>query len=272
MKSNGNGLRTYAILYLIFLYAPIILLPLFAFNDGTIIAFPLKGFSTRWFEAMWEQDQLWIAVKNSLIVAGCTAVMATTLATFAARSSTRFDYRGKGAILGLIMMPLVLPEMIVAMALLVVVLQVFGDQALGLTTMIAGHTLICTPFAIAIMTASFQSLDKSLEEASMDLGETAWSTFRLIVLPLVMPGIMASFLICFTISFDEFIISNFLGSGQPILSVYIFGQFRFPAKVPSMLALGTVLVCFSIILLGFAEYMRRRGIAKAGGKDSGGFL
>jgi spermidine/putrescine transport system permease protein len=106
----------------------------------------------------------------------------------------------------------------------------------------------------------------------MDLGETAWSTFRLIILPLVMPGIMASFLICFTISFDEFIISNFLGSGQPILSVYIFGQFRFPAKVPSMLALGTVLVMFSIILLGFAEYMRRRGIAKAGGKDSGGFL
>ena len=89
---------------------------------------------------------------------------------------------------------------------------------------------------------------------------------------LLINTIMASFLICFTISFDEFIISNFLGSGQPILSVYIFGQFRFPAKVPSMLALGTVLVLFSIILLGVAEYFRRRGIAKTGGKDSGGFL
>ena len=97
-------------------------------------------------------------------------------------------------------------------------------------------------------------------------GETAWGTFRLFVLPLVMPGIMASFLICFTISFDEFIISNFLGSGQPILSVYIFGQFRFPAKVPAMLALGTILVGFSILLLTIAEYSRRRGIAKTGGK------
>jgi spermidine/putrescine transport system permease protein len=92
------------------------------------------------------------------------------------------------------------------------------------------------------------------------------------VLPLVMPGILASFLICFTISIDEFIIANFLGSGRPILSVYIFGQFRFPAKVPSMLALGTILVCFSILLLAIAEYFRRRGIAKAGGKDTGGFL
>jgi spermidine/putrescine transport system permease protein len=125
---------------------------------------------------------------------------------------------------------------------------------------------------VAILTSAFQSLDRSLEEAALDLGETPASTFRLIILPLVMPGILASFLICFTISFDEFIIANFLGSGDPILSVYIFGQFRFPAKVPSMLALGTMLVCFSIILLGIAEYFRRRGIAKAGGKDSGGFL
>ena len=87
-----------------------------------------------------------------------------------------------------------------------------------------------------------------------------------------MPGIMASFLITFTISIDEFIIANFLGSGKPILSVYIFCQFRFPAKVPAMLALGTLLVAFSIILLTIAEYFRRRGVAKTGGKNSGGFL
>jgi spermidine/putrescine transport system permease protein len=87
-----------------------------------------------------------------------------------------------------------------------------------------------------------------------------------------MPGILASFLITFTISIDEFIIANFLGSGRPVLSVYIFGQFRFPAKVPSMLALGTLLVAFSVCLLAIAEYFRRRGVARAGGKDTGGFL
>jgi spermidine/putrescine transport system permease protein len=263
-------LRSYTLFYLLFLYGPILLLPLFAFNDGRVVAFPLQGFTFNWFREMAADVNLRNAAKNSLIIALSVATISTILGIFAARASVRYRFPGKGPLLGLIMLPLVLPEMIVAMALLVVLLSM--GISLSLFTVIIGQVLICTPFAVAILTSAFQSLDKSLEEAALDLGETPWSTFRLIVLPLVMPGIMASFLICFTISFDEFIISNFLGSGQPILSVYIFGQFRFPAKVPSMLALGTVLVCFSIILLGIAEYFRRRGIAKAGGKNSGGFL
>jgi spermidine/putrescine transport system permease protein len=132
--------------------------------------------------------------------------------------------------------------------------------------------LITTPFAVAILSSAFQSLDKSLEEAAYDLGETPLSTFRLIILPLVMPGIVSSLLICFTISIDEFIIAYFLGGNQTVLSVYIYGQFRFPAKVPSILALGTILVGLSILLLTIAEYFRRRGIARTGGKDTGGFL
>ncbi|MFN4191695.1 MAG: ABC transporter permease [Tabrizicola sp.] len=263
-------LRGFTLLYLLFLYSPILLLPIFAFNASKVVSFPLSGFTTDWFVEMWNDKNLRLAAKNSLIIALSVATLSTILGIFAARASVRYRFPGKGPLMGLIMLPLVLPEMIVAMSLLVVLLSI--GVKLSLLTVIMGQVLICTPFAVAILTSAFQSLDRSLEEAAMDLGETQWSTFRLIILPLVMPGILASFLICFTIAFDEFIIANFLGSGQPILSVYIFGQFRFPAKVPSMLALGTVLVCMSIILLGFAEYMRRRGIAKAGGKDSGGFL
>ncbi len=263
-------LHGYALFYLLFLYGPIILLPIFAFNDSKVVAFPLQGLTLAWFREMAADQNLRNAAWNSLIIALSVASLSTVLGVFAARASVRYRFPGKAAIMGLIMLPLVLPEMIVAMALLVVLLSI--GVPLSLFTVIVGQVLVCTPFAVAILTSAFQSLDRSLEEAAMDLGETPLSTFRLIVLPLVMPGIMASFLICFTISFDEFIISNFLGSGQPILSVYIFGQFRFPAKVPSMLALGTVLVLFSIILLGVAEYFRRRGIAKTGGKDSGGFL
>lgn len=270
MKPSGAGLRTYAIAYLIFLYAPILLLPIFAFNDGTIIAFPLKGFTIKWFEALADRDQLHRAVVNSMIVGSSSAALATLLGIFAARASTRYIFPGKGGIMAMIMLPLVLPEIIVASAILVVLLQL--GVSLNVFTIILGHVLICTPFAIAILSASFQSLDKSLEEAAYDLGETKISTFRLIILPLVMPGIISSFLICFTISIDEFIVSNFLGSGEPILSVYIFGQFRFPAKVPAMLALGTILVGVSITLLTIAEYFRRRGLAKTGGKDTGGFL
>ncbi|MGL4237854.1 ABC transporter permease [Tabrizicola sp.] len=267
---KAPGLKSFALFYLFFLYFPILLLPIFAFNDSRVVAFPLQGLTFQWFGEMWADQNLRNAAQNSLIIALSVATLSTILGIFAARASVRYNFPGKAPIMGMIMLPLVLPEMIVAMALLVVLLSI--GIPLSLFTVIIGQVLICTPFAVAILTSAFQSLDRSLEEAAMDLGETAISTFRLIVLPLVMPGILASFLICFTISFDEFIISNFLGSGQPILSVYIFGQFRFPAKVPSMLALGTVLVLFSIILLGVAEYFRRRGIAKAGGNASGGFL
>ncbi len=265
-----SGLRLYAIGYLIFLYAPIVLLPIFAFNDSKVIAFPLSGFTTNWFAEMWADTSLKQAVGNSLIVALSSAILATVLGMFAARASTRYSFPAKGGIIGLIMLPLVLPEMIVAMSLLVVLIGI--GVPLSIFTIILGHVLICTPFAVAILSSAFQTLDKSLEEAAYDLGESPASTFRLIILPLVMPGIISSLLISFTISLDEFIIANFLGGNTKVLSVYIYGQFRFPAKVPAMMALGTILVCLSVVLLSVAEYFRRRGIAKAGGKDTGGFL
>lgn len=264
------ALKTYAVVYLIFLYAPIVLLPVFAFNDSKVIAFPLSGFTTEWFAQMWGDQQLFNAVKNSAIIAVSSAVIATALGVFAARASTRFQFPYKAGIMGLIMLPMVLPEMIISMSMLVVLLAV--GIPLSLFTIIMGHVLITTPFAVAILSSAFQSLDKSLEEAAYDLGETPLSTFRLIILPLVMPGIVSSLLICFTISIDEFIIAYFLGGNQTVLSVYIYGQFRFPAKVPSILALGTILVALSIVLLSIAEYFRRRGIAKTGAKDTGGFL
>jgi spermidine/putrescine transport system permease protein len=267
---NSPGLRAYTILYLIFLYAPIALLPLFAFNDAVVIAFPLGGFTTKWFGVMWEDPQLWHALKNSLFISTVVASGSTILGLFAARASTRYSFPGQAGILGLIMVPLVLPDIVVAMSLIVVLVAL--GVPLSIFTIILGHILICTPFAVAILSSAFQTLDRSLEEAAYDLGETPASTFRLIILPLVMPGIISSFLICFTISLDEYIVASFLGGSQPVLSTYIFGQFRFPAKVPSVLALGTILVVLSILLLAFAEYMRRRGIAKTGGTDTGGFL
>ncbi len=267
---KSPGLFIYAVAYLIFLYAPIALLPLFAFNDSVILALPLEGFTTRWFGEMWADQQLWNALRNSLIVAFSTATIATILGLFAARASTRFAFPGKGPVIGLVMLPLVLPEMILAMSLLVAFLAV--GMSLSILTVILGHVLICTPFAVAIMTSAFQSLDRSLEEAAYDLGETPASTFRLVILPLVMPGIVSSFLISFTVSLDEFIISYFLSGTEPMLSAYIYGQFRFPANVPKVLALGTILVLLSICLLAIAEYTRRRGIARTGGKASGGFL
>lgn len=265
-----SWLRGYAILYLLFLYAPIILLPLFAFNASTIIAFPLQGFTTEWFVELTTIEALHGAVGNSLFIAVTTALIATTLGICASMAASRYEFPAKRSIMGFIMLPLVLPEIIVAVAILVVLLR------LGITlsswTVIMGHVLICTPFCIAILNSAFQSFDASLEEAALDLGETRLSTFRLITLPLVMPGIISALLISFIISLDEFIIAFFLTGTEPTLPVYLWGQLRFPQKIPVVMALGTLLVLLSVVLLTAAEYFRRRGQRQSGKQHSGGFL
>ncbi len=267
---RGGGLRLYVIAYLAFLYAPIVLLPLFAFNDSQIIAFPLAGFSARWFRELVTIDALHASVLNSLVIAVSTAILSTVLGICAARASARHAFPGKAPVLGFIMVPLVLPEIIVAISLLTVILQL--GLELSALTVIAAHTLICTPFSIAILGSAFQNLDQSLEEAAVDLGETRWSTFRLVTLPLVMPGIIASLLIAFTISLDEFIIAFFLTGADPTLPVYLWGLLRFPARLPVVMALGTILVALSITLITFAEILRRRQAARAGAQAAGGFL
>ncbi len=268
MKARPLVLFTF--LYLFVLYAPILLLPIFAFNDGTVIAFPLQGFTLDWFGLLLETPALHEATRNSLIIAVSTAVLATCLGLFAARAATRHRFPAKTGIMGFIMLPLVLPEVIVAISLLVVLMQLGLDS--GLWSIILGHTLLCMPFSIAVLQGSFANMDRSLEEAAIDLGETPVSTFRLITLPLVAPGIVASLLICFTISLDEFIIAFFLSGNAPTLPVYLWGQLRFPARLPMVMALGTILVILSIVLLVIAETARRRGLRRAGVKDAGGFL
>ena len=264
-------LRIYAIAYLVFLYAPIVLLPIFAFNDATIIAFPLSGFTTDWFGELAKNTALHTAVKNSLFIAVMTSILSTLLGMCAARAGAMGKFPMKAGIIGFIMLPLVLPEIIVAVSLLVVVVQIMG-WGLSNWTIIAAHVLICTPFCIAILNGAFQNLDPSMEEAAMDLGESRFSAFRLVTLPLVMPGIVSSMLIAFTISLDEFIIAFFLSGASPTMPVYIWGLMRFPSSLPIVMALGTILVGLSVVLLTIAEILRRRGLARAGVKDSGGFL
>jgi len=268
---GGRGLYIYALAYLLFLYAPIILLPLFAFNDSTIIAFPLQGVTFEWFRELTTIEALHASVRNSLFIAVVTAILSTVLGICAARAATRYRFPGKGGIMGMIMLPLVLPEIIVAVSLLVVLVQ-FAGMNLSRWTVIGAHVLICTPFCVAILNSSFGNLDASLEEAAVDLGETPFSTFRLITLPLVLPGVIASLLISFTISLDEFIIAFFLTGTEPTLPVYIWGLLRFPQRLPVVMALGTILVALSICLLIVAEYFRRRGAARTGKEDHGGFL
>ena len=256
MSRSTKYLKIFAFLYLIFLYAPALLLPIFSFNASQIIAFPLTGFSTHWFETLLYQKTLHEALKNSLIVAVSASILATVLGVLASRSTTRYDFRGKQVSLTFILAPLVLPEIIVGVALLTVLKQL--GLSLNLWSVILGHTLLIMPFSILIMNSAFSNFDISLEEASMDLGENHFGTFYRVILPLVLPGIIASLLIGFTLSLDEFIIAFFLTGTEVTLPVYIWSLFRFPKQLATVMALGTVLLIVSLVLLSLSEYFRRR--------------
>lgn len=256
--TRPNGLLVYTALYLTFLYLPVLLLPLFSFNDGTIVAFPIKGWTLEWYRQLGGEDTLLQALANSLIVGFVTAVLSTSMGLLAARAYVRYRFVAKAASEGLVMLPLVVPGIIVASSMLVLFISVGLKPSLA--TVILGHVFLALPFSVSIMKSAFDDFDESLEEAAFDLGSTVFETFRRVTLPIILPGIVSSLLVTFTVSFDEFVLAFFLSGNQPTLPVYIWSQIRFPAKLPNTLALGSLLLLASIMLLVIAEHFRRRSL------------
>ena len=250
----------YAAFFMLFLYGPILLAPLFSFNDSMFATFPLKGFTFRHYADMAANTSLVQALWNSLIVATTAAVTATAVSLPAAIALTRYRLPGGGVILTAMSAPLIVPSIVFGVALLIIVLR-FLDLELTLWTIAASHVFICIPFAMTVLIARLEGFDKSLEEASRDLGDNAWMTFLRVTLPLAMSGIVSSLLLCFVTSFDEFVLAFFLSGTQPTLPVFLFGQLRFPNKLPGMLALGSTILLFSTAIVILAEILRRRGVS-----------
>ena len=265
MKRTGIATRVlafYVTVYVAILYFPVLLLPVFSFNNSATPKLPLSGFTFKWYESLSTNATMHAAAWNSLVVGASAAVLSTILGICAARAITRYSFRGKGAATGLIMAPLVLPEIIIAISLLVVLLGL--GLELSLLTVIVGHLLICVPYSVTVLVSGFEGFDPNMEAASRDLGETAWGTLRRITLPMLMPSIISSLLVTFTISLDEFILAFFLSGTEPTLPVYIWGQLRFAAKLPNVLALGSILIAASLVMLTAAEIIRRRAERKTG--------
>ncbi|MEW9805930.1 ABC transporter permease [Mesorhizobium marinum] len=252
----SRWLPAYAFVYIVFLYLPVIFLPIFSVNQSAVPKFPLTGFTWKWYAQLTNTPALTAAAWNSLMVGVTAAILSTILGICAARAITRYRFPGRTVASGLIMAPLVLPEIILAVSLLIVMLSL--GLELSLFTVVLGHVLICIPYSVTVLNAGFEGFDRSLEEASADLGETAFGTFRRVTLPMVAPAIISSLLVSFTISLDEFIMAFFLAGTEATLPVYIWGQLRFAAKLPGVLALGTLLLVGSFILLTIAEVLRRR--------------
>ena len=257
-RRRPRGPLVYATVYLAFLYLPVLFLPLFSFNDSIYIAFPLKGFTLDWYREMVIRPGLLEALGNSLRVGAVVSVLSTALGMLAAKAVTRYRMPGRAPTVGFIMVPLVIPEIIMGIALLILLTMVGVD--LSLFTIGLGHMLLCVPFSLLVMISRLEGFDKSLEEAALDLGENAWWSFWRVTFPLALPGVIASLLLTFTISFDEFILAFFLSGTDATLPVYIWSQLRFPNKLPSVLALGASILVISFFLIAFAIWFGRRGM------------
>ena len=255
-STGERALICYAIFFLLFLYIPVLFLPLFSFSESQYMTFPITDWTLERYMTLWQKTKLQDALYASIKVGIFASVISTILGILVARAMTRYLFPLKRTVMGFILLPMVFPEIGVGLLIFVI----FVGMQLSLITVTAGHILICLPFSAVILISRFEGFDRSLEEASLDLGENAWQTFRRITFPIVWSGILASLLLTFTISFDEFLIAFFLSGDEPTLPIYIYGLLRHVKYIPYMLALGSIILLVSFITISFAEWIRRRGM------------
>ncbi|MDI7863488.1 ABC transporter permease [Rhizobiaceae bacterium n13] len=240
------------------LYLPIATLVVYAFNDGMSIAI-WEGVSLRWFESAWNNSQVIEASIRSLQIAAFAAVIATVAATMAALATTRSaNYRGRTFKYAFINMPLLVPEIVTAVALLILFarIKVWTGYS-GLGYLIVAHSAFCIPFAYLPIRARLESMDLSLERAAADLYATPFKAFRYVTLPLLWPGILAGFMLAFVISLDDVVITEFVKSGgQDTLPTYMLGQLR-RVVTPEMNAISTAFLVLSLAIVTIFFFLSR---------------
>jgi spermidine/putrescine transport system permease protein len=244
------GFTTIAMLAFLALYIPIITLVFFSFNAGkTVMDF--NGFSLQWYAVAWGNTAVQEAAWRSLVIAFWATVIATTVATMAALGTTRRRaFKGQTAVYVAINQPLMVPEIVTAVALLIVFAWVkvqTGYQGLGY--LILAHAAFCVPFAYLSIRARLEGMDLSLETAAADLYATPWLTFRRVTLPLMAPGIVAGAMLAFITSLDDVVITEFVKSaGQDTLPTYMLGQLR-RGVTPEVNAISTLLLGLTVVIL-----------------------
>ncbi len=253
------GFTVLALFTFFALYLPIAALVVYAFNAGESIAI-WEGFSLRWFASAAANDRVQDAALRSLVLAVCAALIATVAATMAAIATTRTrPYPGLTFKYAFINQPLMVPEIVTAVALLIVFSRVkVWTGYSGLGYLIAAHAAFCIPFAYLPIRARLESMDLTLEQAAADLYATPWKAFRFITLPLLRPGIIAGFMLAFVISLDDVVITEFVKSGgQDTLPTYMLGQLR-RETTPEINAIATVFLLISVVLVTVFFFINRR--------------
>jgi spermidine/putrescine transport system permease protein len=244
------GFTTTAIIVFIALYLPILTLVAYSFNASQSVAV-WGGFSWDWYVKAWNNDAVKDATMRSLLIAVCAAVISTAAATMAALGTTRRKaFKGQTFIYVMINQPLMVPEIVTAVSLLILfgmVKQATGIQGIGYV--IFAHSAFCIPFAYLPIRARLEGMDLTLETAAADLYATPWQTFRHVTLPILLPGVIAGAMLAFVISLDDVVITEFTKSGgQDTLPTYMLGQMR-RQLTPEINAISSMLLALTIVLL-----------------------
>ena len=250
----GFGPLTAAIL--VFLYAPLLILVIYAFNASRMVTI-WQGFSTQWFVAIAQNGDIRGAAENSLIIAVVATIASTLVALAGALALERGSLTvGRGMVTGMVAMPLVVPEIVVAITTLVF-FSALGMHH-GLINLMIAHTVFCIPFALLPIQARLKDMGGMLEEAGRDLYASEWKLFRRITLPLLMPAIGAGAIMAFVISLDDFLISMMVSSaGSTTLPVYVYGMMRL-GVTPEVNAISTILLAISVVFVASALLLGRR--------------
>lgn len=270
-KGALRSLRVFYVLLVVFLYLPIVILAIFSFNAGDV-TFPLAGFTTEWYRRFLSNPLLLGALRRSAIVATASSLVAVALGVLASFALLRRRFVGKAATSALFFSPLVVPYLVFGISLLVLftALDRFLSETtgyfigLGLHSVVIGHVVVSLPYAMLTIMPLLQRLSLSLEEAAHDLGAGTWQTFRRVTLPLLLPALVSAFLIAFTLSFDEYAIASFLAGTEQTWPVYLFSQLRVPSQLPQLVAVSSVILVASLLLVLAAEIGRRLAERKYG--------
>jgi spermidine/putrescine transport system permease protein len=254
------GFREVALLCLFILYAPLIIVMIYSFNDSPSITI-WKGFSFVWYEEVFfgpEAEKFKQATINSLIIAVLAAIASTVIATASALAMIRGrHFRGQAMTFGLINLPLMVPEIVTAVATLIFFASIGFDR--GILSILLAHIVFCIPFAYLPIAARLQGIANVYEQVARDLYATPEQTFRLVLFPMMLPGILSGFLLAFIISLDDFIITNFVkGAGVETLPTAIFGAVKQGIK-PNIMAISTLMLVASFLLVTISYFISRIG-------------
>ena len=251
---RAPALGSLTILAYLFLYAPILVLVAFSFNESRLTA-EWKGFTLEWYGRLLTSPQIRLSLRNSLLVAGVTTVIATAIGTAAALALGRGTLRRAGSLMALIALPIVVPEIVLASSLLLFFAAL--GLRLGFLTVILAHVAFCVSYVVVVVRARLSGLDPSLEEAAADLGAGPWRTFFKVTLPGLAPGILSAALLVFALSIDDYVVTSFVaGVGSTTLPIQIYSMVR-SGITPEINAVSTLLLVATALLLLAAHQLER---------------